>query len=212
MDKLSFDDVSRVITQPLADQNYVVSGDRSTTKLFIVVYWGTTIAPEDTSPKSGRESSQLTEKANSLDGTDPGQAAAYRAEASSFRPMESRIDNQVDAQSANLLGYTDELLRTSPKDPQRLTLQDEIEEDRYYVVLLAYDYQLARKTMQHKLLWETRFSIPERGTDFDKAFPLMTSIAAKYFGQDSHGLIHHNLGEGHVEIGEPQSLGALPEK
>jgi len=55
-------------------------------------------------------------------------------------------------------------------------------------VLLAYDYKEARRFGMHKLLWETRFSIPEPGNDFEKAFPLMAAIAAKYFGQTSNGL------------------------
>lgn len=46
----------------------------------------------------------------------------------------------------------------------------------------------------------------------EKAFPFMTSIASKCFGEDTHGRIHHNPGEGHVEVGEPKSLGTVPEK
>lgn len=212
MDALRFEDVSPVIERSLVAQNYVASLDPATTQLLIVVYWGTTITPEDTSPQSTRESSQLIEKANSLHGTDPRREAAYRAEAAAYLPREARIDGQIDAKSANILGYTDEIFRTSPNDPRMNTLRDEIEEDRYYVVLLAYDYGAARYQRVHKLLWETRFSIPERGNDFEKSFPLMAWIAAKYFGQDSHGLVHHNLADGHVEVGEPKSLGTVPAK
>jgi hypothetical protein len=212
MDALTFEDVSPVVAKSLAAKNYLESEDPATTKLLIVVYWGATIGPEDNSPKSGRESSQLTEKADSLWDTDPGQAAALRAAAAGFRPSEAIIDGKIDARSANILGYTDEIFRTSPNDPWMNTLRDEIEEDRYYVVLLAYDYQAARNQNAPKLLWETRFSIPERGNDFEKAFPMMASIASKYFGENSHGLVHHNLADGHVEVGEPKSLGTVPEK
>ncbi|HEY4988455.1 MAG TPA: hypothetical protein VII09_01540, partial [Opitutaceae bacterium] len=212
MDTLSFEDVSPVIARSLAARNYQESVDPATTKLLIVVYWGTTIGPEDNSPQSSRESSQLTEWADAHWDTDPGHAAALRAEAGGLRPMEAGIDGKIDARSANILGYTDEIFRTSPHDPWMNTLRDEIEEDRYYVVLLAYDYQAARNQNERRLLWETRFSVPERGNDFEKAFPMMASIASKYFGQDSHGLVHHNLADGHVEVGEPRSLGTLPGK
>jgi hypothetical protein len=40
----------------------------------------------------------------------------------------------------------------------------------------------------------------------------MTAIAGKYFGQDSPGLVHRNLGEGHVDIGEVQTIGTTPDK
>jgi hypothetical protein len=35
----------------------------------------------------------------------------------------------------------------------------------------------------------------------------MASIAGKYFGQDSHGLVHHNPANTNVEVGEPRSMG-----
>jgi hypothetical protein len=126
--------------------------------------------------------------------------------------MENEQDAHIDATNANILGYTEEILRTRRDDPNMITLGEEVERDRYYVVLLAYDYQAGRRFGRHELLWETRFSIPEPGNDFEKAFPLMAAIAGKYFGEDSHGLIHHNLANTNVEIGEPKSMGTLPEK
>jgi hypothetical protein len=191
MDQLSFDDVSRVIAGPLASQNYVPSQDNATTQLLIVVYWGTTVVPDDVNPRDTR---------------------SQKFHAQEYLEMEATQDAQIDAKSANILGYTDEIFRTKATDPKRDTLRDEIEQDRYYVVLLAYDYQLGRRFGARKLVWETRFSIPEPGNDFEKAFPMMASIAANYFGRDSNGLIHHNLADTHVEIGEPKSLGTVPGK
>jgi hypothetical protein len=222
MDTLSFEDVTRVIVAPLASRNYVPSKDPAATDLLIAVYWGVTIVPNDLMPYANRESVKLGEQATTPTGMSEarGTGAAVEAQrqhslqeqAASFSQMEAAADARTDAQSANILGYTDEIYRTSPNDPYMNTLKAEVEQDRYYVVLLAYDYRAARKLGVHRLLWETRFSIPELGNDFEKAFPMMASIAGKYFGQDSHGLVHHNLGEGRVEVGETKSLGTLPEK
>lgn len=229
MDNLTFEDVTRVIAGPLAAQNYLPSDDPAKTRLLIVVFWGVTITPGDVMPLGTRPSDMLAQKANSMaitaTASGPGRmggssspAADFAArqdilsDADTFAGAEIRTDAHIDALSANILGYTDEIRRTKQGDPYLLTLKDEVENDRYYVVLLAYDYRFARKFGLHKLLWETRYSIPELGNDFERAFPLMTSIAAKYFGQDSDGLIHHSLGEGRVEVGEPKSLGPVPEK
>jgi hypothetical protein len=216
MDRLSFDAISRVIAIPLAAQNYIPSDEPSNTKLLIVVYWGVTIVPNDVQPFSARESQQLRDQASNIANTTTGHSNVGHpqsfADADEFSYIEASSDGRIDAVSSNILGYTDEIERTSLHDPHMLTLQQEVENDRYYVVLLAYDYQLGRKFGLHKLLWETRFSIPERGNDFDKAFPGMASIAGKYFGVDSPGLVHAQLGETHVEIGEPKSLGVVPEK
>jgi hypothetical protein len=77
---------------------------------------------------------------------------------------------------------------------------------------MAYDYQALWRQKKHSLLWVTRLSVRERGADFGKLLPSMVGYASQFFGQDSHGLLRRPLPEGRVEIGEPKSLGALPEK
>jgi len=59
--------------------------------------------------------------------------------------MEADTDGRIDAVSSNILGYTDEVLRTPLGSKKIFSLRDEIEQDRYYVVLLAYDYRSAGK-------------------------------------------------------------------
>jgi hypothetical protein len=225
IDTLGFEGVSKAIAPSLASQNYVPAGDAAEPKLLIVVHWGVTSSPNDVNPRSSRSSARLNDLAQRAEEaanetTQPGERAAERArqqsyseQAQSMAHMEASRDAQVDAKNANILGYTDEIDRVSSSNPNLGTLEDEIEQDRYYVVLLAYDYAFAAQNQgDHKLLWETRFSIPEQGNDFEKALPRMASVAATYLGQTTHGLIHHNLAEGHVNVGETKSLGTVPEK
>jgi hypothetical protein len=226
MDKLTFADISRVIAQPLAARNYVPSEVPSKANLLIVVYWGVTLVPSDVLPPGSRPSDSMWEKVDTHVKTETvgysDWPASFGADAEMFSYQEAIKDGRIDAQSANILGYTEEILRlsrapsdflqSSATDARLGTLKSEVESDRYYVVLLAYDYQLGRKFRMHRLLWETRYSIPETGNDFEKAFPMMSDIAGKYFGQTSQGLIHYNLGDPHVDVGEPKSLGTVPEK
>ncbi len=133
--------------------------------------------------------------------------------------MENHQHDATDFKNAAMLGYdaagvigTDyglELRRT-PQRVRRDELISEIEENRYFVVLMAYDFQLMWKHKKHKLLWETRFSISERRNQFDKALPVMAQYASRYFGQDSRGLMRTRVPEGRVEIGEVRSLGDVP--
>jgi len=131
-------------------------------------------------------------------------------QASAFASAEATQDAQTDAKSANILGYTDEIFRTPSNDPKMATLKDEIESDRYYVVLLAYDFVAARKFGQHNLCGKPASAFRSAATTLKKPFRLWRQSRASTFGQDSHGLIHHNLGEGQVEVGEPKSLGTSP--
>jgi len=83
---------------------------------------------------------------------------------------------------------------------------EELEDRRYFVVLMAYDFPLMLKQKKNKLLWETRFSIRERGNDFSKQLTAMAEQAARYFGQDSHGLLHKPLPNVRVDLGETKVI------
>ena len=190
IDKLKFLDIARVIAGPLAAQNYRPAKNLNTEKLLIMVYWGTTV--------TGASSSR----------TVPGNG-----------PSHLQSDDPIDVRNAMMLGYDSEGLigteygtfigHVGPTGSYRDELMSEIEENRYFVVLLAYDFQEFRKEKKHKLLWETRFSINEQSNDFDKALPLMAQYASRYFGQDSHGLLRTQVPEGRVKVGEPKSLGEV---
>ena len=77
---------------------------------------------------------------------------------------------------------------------------------------MAYDFQLMWKEKQHKLLWETRYSIRQRRHRFDEQLATMTSFAMPYFGQSSHGLIRNRVPDGKVTVGDLKVLGTTPEK
>jgi hypothetical protein len=130
---------------------------------------------------------------------------------------ENRSRDHVDAQIAALLGYDSwwsetEGLKGTPREYRRQDMINELENDRYYVVLMAYDFQKMWKQKKHDLLWETRFSVRQRGHDFDKQLTAMTIEASRYFGRDSHGLVHESAPVGHVELGDLKTLGTVAEK
>jgi hypothetical protein len=187
IDNLSFLDIARIISGPLADQGYLPSRDPKRTNLLIMVYWGTTTVPPP---------------------LDEGPVET----------MDIRVRDRLDYENAMLLGYDSEgLIGTEWGNMMELTalrwhrreLVSEIEFNRYFVVLMAYDFQMLWKQKKHKLLWETRFSINQRSNDFAKTLPVMAEYASTYFGQDSHGLMRHRMPEGRVEIHEPSLIELL---
>jgi hypothetical protein len=130
---------------------------------------------------------------------------------------ENRTRDQIDSRNASLLGYDSWWDATSGSmgttlEHRRQDMLDELEQDRYFVILMAYDFQAMWKQKKHKLLWETRFSIRQRGTVFDKQLTLIAQSASRYFGKDSNGLIHEDIPVGHVDIGTLQSLGPVAER
>jgi len=200
-DKLNFLEIAHVIAGPLADQNYIPSVDPNTTRLLIMVYWGTTHAPEHASNSAEYENLQISPN-------DPGKVAAVVAE--------NQMRENDDKLNAMILGYdswwgeSSGDFRGTALDLRRRDLLDELEQNRYFVVLMAYDFHLMWKEKKHKLLWETRFSIRQRYHDFGKDLPSMAQYASQYFGQDSKGLVQKPIPLGHVDVGEVKSLGEVP--
>jgi hypothetical protein len=130
-----------------------------------------------------------------------GQAAESEfASALATMAVGNRERAKDDWQRAQLLGYDFTLAAAAGTESTALRnrqqdLIDEIEDDRYFVVLMAYDFQSLWKENKQKLLWETRISVRQGQSDFAKQFAAMTEKASRYFGQDSHGLIRTALAE-----------------
>jgi hypothetical protein len=235
IDKLSFLDVAHVIAVPLAGQKYFPARDPNKTRLLIMVYWGTTAVPGPSSDSIALSQFQAAQDnlnqfliSSSVDirqktvggGAQADAAIAQWSEAAQMLTVENHVRDRSDFANALLLGYDSpgfigteygNYVRGTPLSVERDDLYNEIEENRYFVVLMAYDFQLVWKQKKHKLLWETRFSIRERDHQFDRDLPAMAQYASQYFGQDSHGLIRKEVPLGHVEIGELKSLGEAQE-
>jgi hypothetical protein len=182
IEAFGFEEVAREIVEPLASQNYVLSRDPANTRFLVMVYWGTSTGPASNSMQF---------------------------------PTRTLWNMQLD-RNAMLLGYAEDLRASIGTDGtalgvKRKDLLRDIALNRYFVVLMAYDFQLLRKN-KHKLVWETRFSLRETGHDFGKEFPMMAKQASQFFGQNSHGIVRSLVPEGHVDIGDVRSLGDLPGK
>jgi hypothetical protein len=227
IDKLKFLDVAHVIAAPLASRKYLPANDPSKTTLLIMVYWGTTAVPGPSSDSMAYDQlstaqanqSGYTNAAGNVSAGAAGNAAmSQMSGALALVDMENRQRDALDFKNAKILGYDSEGLigtdygnniRGTALAVKRADLIEEIEENRYFVVLMAYDFQLMWKKQKHKLLWETRFSISEWRNAFDKALPVMAQFASKYFGQPSDGLQRTRVPEGHVDVGEVKSLGEV---
>jgi len=127
--------------------------------------------------------------------------------------QDARIE--ADRQNANLLGYTSELMR---RDNPSLyggagtaysDLMEDIESERYYVVVTAYDFQEALQHKNKKGLWRTVASIDARGNRFDERLLAMVERASRYFGRDSGRLIRQFEYTPHIDLGELKTLGVV---
>ncbi len=219
VDSLTFLKIAGIIAGPLAGQNYRPATDPQQTRLLIFVYWGTTSGTDDTRSSTAYQNAQdlIKDEAIDLVGKTPQEVADAKSAGDAaflMLGLQNSIRDQNNYQNAKILGFRDDLLRArnlqfaaSSED-----LITELEGNRYFVVLKAYDFQLAWKKKQRKLLWETRFSIREQGNSFSDQLPAMALYASRYFGQDSGGLVRKPLPNTKVELGETKYLDFEPAK
>ncbi|HZZ18464.1 MAG TPA: hypothetical protein VFE25_03800 [Opitutaceae bacterium] len=221
IDKLGFTDVARAIAPALRTQNYLPASDPTKTKLLVMLYWGTTAVPppyqDDTLYQNYQQSLQ-TYRIMLSEG-DPDADNVLSAGLHQL-DIANGIRDRLDFRNSLMLGYdasglvgTDrgKYLQHTALRTETLDEREEIEENRYFVVLMAYDFQLMWKQKKHKLLWEARFSVNERHNEFDKALPAMAQYAARYFGRPTNGLIRKRLLNDNVEIGEPTLIQFISE-
>ena len=240
IDRMDFMDVARILSVPLAEKGYVPTRDPKTTNELIMVYWGTTRAPEDATGSDSHYMSQLATARqqaavnNVKDYKNPNPKFPTRTTNPATEALAAedndllsanigvQAENQrredQDMKTATLLGYDSWWVKAnaamdgSALGRRKADMRAELEEDRYFVVLTAFDYQELVKEKKSRFLWEVRFSIREHGTAFDKRIDGMAKLASDYFGRDSAGLHHDTLPEGKVEIGPVKSLGVVSGK
>ena len=100
---------------------------------------------------------------------------------------------------ARLLGFQDELERAShTRDNRALSYQlrdviEELKQERYFLVIAAYDMRANRAGSPNALLWETRLSFTADGHAFADRYAAMISAGADYFGQDTAGKLQREF-------------------
>ncbi|HTL66850.1 MAG TPA: hypothetical protein VL200_04240 [Lacunisphaera sp.] len=122
----------------------------------------------------------------------------------------------ADERNAKLLGYVEEVNRGDT--PARFAglgtnyddLISDLENERYYIIIAAYDFAAAKKG-EMKQQWITRVSVQAQGNRFNESAAYMLAKASRYFGQDSGRLIREFDRQGKVTLGELQIVGVVPQ-
>ena len=227
---MTFTDVARATVDPLKKMGYVMATKPEETDLMIILYWGVT---EGSSGNDASNSMQAAAAAIALDNatrqlldSSTGLAGGLNSNAASEAANTEReaalwqlaIANmerdRIDAKNARILGYREALQRANFA-PHFATSQDvfyEVGDNRYYVVLQAYDFKVALKQKKLKPLWTTRISISEHGKRFDDSIARMVASAAPYLGKGDGTLHRREKLRGKVEIGPVEVIETEPGK
>jgi hypothetical protein len=216
--KTTFADVTKILAGNLAKQNYFPATDVKSAQLLIMVHWGTTTIYDD--PQKDFNQQMLTDATASYNSaiassgtTDPtalNMALGAREDAQA---------SQRDAINRNavLLGYARSLEKERRElipTNSEILLSNELNEERYFVILFAYDNQARLKERKSRVLWITRLSVRSPGNNFLEALPALAKAGSDVFGRQVDGLVRIKapLRPGKVTLGETQFLGAVDSK
>ena len=232
IDKVKFPQIAGLTAQLLAAHNYLLAPDAKQAQLLLVITWGKTIPLNDGvfhdhQEAFGNAMNRVAQakgapagRFNAMTGPASPQSFAENDEAEAALVqlnMANDMRRKANEYNAQLLGYVDEI--NQREGPARFAgagtafddLNEDIENERYFFVVSAYDFPTAVKTGQRKLLWATRVSVQAQGNKFNETAAYLLAKASKYFGQDSGRLIRQYDPEGKVRLGELQIVGIVPD-
>ncbi len=237
IDAVRFPQVAKVVAQFLALQNYYLAQDSKSAELLLQISWGTTVPFNDSVYQTQADyyysaandlaavnaAARADKTPPSVEGIQSPTAAVRDAARDAFEgqlyqmQMLDDMRRNADEENARRLGYVDEINRRS-----NLTrfagagaayddLYSDIESERYYVIIQAYDFRAARDEGKQKLLWATRVSIQAQGNKFNETLAAMVARASRYFGQDSGQLRRQYEPSATVNLGELRVVGVVPQ-
>ncbi|MDQ8184327.1 hypothetical protein [Pelagicoccus sp. SDUM812002] len=218
LEALSVSEMAEILANALHRQNFIPESNPDNTDLMIVVNWGKTIPYHDGFKQTALDG--ITNSFNEINAIEiePESAGSVTLGSSesvselemtlAIQSMAERARRQANDYNAQLLGFAPQLSQYYFDDPlggpQRLVMDDligEIEMDRYFVILQAYDFKKLVENKEKDILWITRFSMRAKGRKFDEELENMARAASQFFGTETKRL-KRGLLPGEIKMGE----------
>lgn len=198
-----FEEVVQTLANEMRTRNYYPERVAEQGDFLIVVHWGVT---------------GIEEPLDELFLNEPGDAGVGSADvmldsssdggsqdfSDDFQSFDSGGPSRADKNNASLIGFDRALNRRGLMPQDEYELRDMLKDERYFIVLMAYDWQKLRTEKEYELVWSTRFSLDAIGTNFREAHFALSRGAANYIGTNLDGDLGKtktHLGPGDIEFG-----------
>lgn len=234
LESMEMIEVARALAPHLATQNFLPASDTGEADLVIAVHWGMTTSlrhntdhvmfmmeqarDQQAADRELYNAHYTDDEGNDLPQADYAQellrdAAAARAQSPDYewaRLTSARTQQEISARPvATVLGFQDVLNLDASRafmGEEARTISAYLNEERYFVVLMAYDLKSSRNGGALDRVWVARLSVPAAGTNFPTALQRMGETSADHFGTHEPDLKIKRPGTrapaGKVEIGE----------
>lgn len=208
LERTSFTEITKTLVPALAKQNYLPTKSEGEANLLLLVHWGTTEVYEDPQRSFNVAAAQTAMSAFSAAQAANGLAdpTDLNFETNALATAKDSVQGAID-HNAVLLGYERKLAGERRKlvpSTEEITLSNELNEERYFVIVMAYDNRTLKKGQKPRLLWVTRLSIRSPGNNFTGSLPVLSQAGAGVFGRHQDDLIK-------VKVSDPRGTVILRE-
>ena len=221
LERMTFQELAVNLAENLVKQNFYPNPELGQGELLIVVHYGATDFEEDMMELLGVDSESDVLGVD-VSGVDVGSASAadiaalldvmdIMAANDSLTQALNSGNSLSQSQRAHILGI-DEIRDLPDHMSGDYEYEQMLRQSRYFVVLMAFDYQLFLKKGKSKLLWSTRYNVRAAGQSFEAAIENMNLMASDYFGKQMDTLVQKRMGDtSSVDIGDIEVLDSEPE-
>jgi len=213
--KTPFEEVAATVAEALSERRFYPARDVEGGDLLIVVSWGSTTIDQDVSDLLA------VDDFGGINDLDIGPEPPQGENAPTFSAADAGAVNSLDFigssyhrnLNARILGYHKGIGEIDSLEArnERRRLRDDLEEERYFIVLNAIDLPRLRATGETRELWSTRYSVRNRGTNFKEAVVLLNKAASGAFGVNLDTLHAAYVdAQATTEAGELEIIGIEP--
>lgn len=215
--EVPFEEVVQTLAMEMRTRNYYPEPVMEKGEFLIVVHWGVTGIEEPFDELFLNEPGDAGFGAPDVmfDSQDSGGSQDFSQDFSDdFQSYDAAGPSRADKNNAALIGFDRALRRRGLMPQDEYELRSMLQDERYFIILMAYDWQKLRLEKEYELVWSTRFSLDAIGTNFKEAHFALSRGAANYIGTNLGGKLSKtktHLGPGDIEFGEIEVIETLEE-
>ncbi len=198
LENMSLQDIAETLAKDMEEQNFFPASSTAEGDLLIVVHWGTTELEDDWDELLGEDGSEETLDEN-------GESTLPSDDFDSNLGSELNYESQLSKRRENaILTGIDKGLDNSVMPSDYYEYSSMLEEERYFMVLIGFDWQALLKEKVKEVQFVTRFSLRSPGTNFEDAIPSLSRAAIPHLGTNLDDLAKTKtqLGWGKGSVGE----------
>ena len=213
--EMEFQDIVENLRRELRYRNYYPAGSFEKGDLLIVVHWGSTDEPYDPEDPQNNIGFGDEEEVDPLSIDEGGfDLVSSMLDRQSTFDYEHSLSGGMSAEDKAMLGFDRALKAKGMTLAEEHRILSQVNTERYFMILMAFDWQKKIKEGKSELLWTTRFSMESVGTNFNASLPALTRAAKAYYGTHLNRMVNEKtyFGEEEIVIGDLEVLGTVSEE